>query len=119
MASAYARLRADGFAVPPRLFVPARALALDAARWARARSAGDFGSFVSPFAVRVRFTVAAAIRSAVASDRPLFFSSSLMCLYWRSRFGLHASCGIVAPPASRHAGRVLAGMARAPVEPKR
>src|SRR5438552_10749629 len=106
----YARFRADAFAVPPRLFVPARALALDAARCARARSAGDFGSFVSPFAVRVRFTVAAAIRSAVSSGRPRSFSSSLMCSYWRSRLSLQACLGmrhlLPAAPCRRRA-RVL------------
>src|SRR5207237_5552515 len=52
----YARFRADAFAVPPRLFVPARALALDAARWARVRSAGDFGSLVPPSPARAPLT---------------------------------------------------------------
>jgi hypothetical protein len=46
-----------------------------------ARSVALFGSFVSPFAVRVRFTVAAAIRSAVSSDLPRLFSFDLMCSY--------------------------------------
>src|SRR2546428_4395068 len=66
-----------------------------------ARSAGDFGSFVSPLAVRVWFTVAAAMRSAVSSDRPRSFSLSLTCSYCRSRLGLQACLGIDAPPDHR------------------
>src|SRR5438093_2151552 len=51
-------------------------------------------SFVSPCSDRVLFTVAAAMRSAVPSERPRSFSPSLMCSYCRSRFGDHEFCGM-------------------------
>jgi hypothetical protein len=47
--------------------------------------------FVSPDADRCLFTVRAAISFARPVERPCFFSESLMCSYWRSRFELHAS----------------------------
>src|SRR2546430_2361161 len=75
-------------AAPP--FRPAFAMS----RRASARSLGLFRSFVSPFAVRVWFTVAAAIRSAVPSVRPRSLRFSLMCSYWRSRLSVQASCGM-------------------------
>jgi hypothetical protein len=50
-------------------------------RCAARRFDAGWGSFVSPFAVRVLFTVAAAIRSAVSSERPRSFSFALMCSY--------------------------------------
>src|SRR5438093_3320632 len=75
-------------AAPP--FRPALAMS----RRASARSLGLFRSFVSPFAVRVWFTVAAAIRSAVPSVRPRSLRFSLMCSYWRSRLSVQASCGM-------------------------
>jgi hypothetical protein len=63
-------------------------------RCAARRFEAGWRSFVSPFAVRVLFTVAAAIRSAVSSERPRLFTSLLMCSYWRSRFAVHAFCGM-------------------------
>src|SRR5437867_2856154 len=51
-------------------------------------------SFVSPCSDRVLFTVAAAMRSAVPSERPRSFSPSLMCSYCRSRFGDHECWGM-------------------------
>jgi hypothetical protein len=46
--------------------------------------------FVSPAWARCLFTVRAAISLARPVERPCFFSESLMCSYWRSRFELHA-----------------------------
>jgi hypothetical protein len=46
--------------------------------------------FVSPDSARCLFTVRAAISFARAVERPCFFSESLTCSYWRSRFELHA-----------------------------
>jgi hypothetical protein len=46
--------------------------------------------FVSPAFARCLFTVRAAISLARPVERPCFFSESLMCSYWRSRFELHA-----------------------------
>src|SRR5690242_103985 len=51
----------------------------------------------SPDCARVLLTVRAAISFARFVDRPCFFSDSLMCSYWRSRFALHADCGISNP----------------------
>src|SRR2546423_6345848 len=70
-------------------------------RFARARSLGGFASFVSPFAVRVWFTVAAAIRSAVSSGRPRFLRFDLMWSYCRSRLSVQAACGIRVTSRSR------------------
>jgi hypothetical protein len=62
--------------------------------------------FVSPFFRRVLFTVAAAIRFAVAVLRPRRFALDLMCSYCRSRLLLQAlgmpnpfrrDCGNVEP----------------------
>jgi hypothetical protein len=74
--------------------LPARGVELRACRtpWDRYRP------FVSPFSRRVLFTVAPAIRFAVASERPRSFSLSLTCSYWRSRFALH-DLGMFAPPS--------------------
>ena len=57
----------------------------------------DEPDFVSPFAARSLLTVRAAISFARFVERPCFFSESLMCSYWRSRFELHAS-GMREPP---------------------
>ena len=43
-------------------------------------------SFASPFRARSLLTVRAAISFARFVERPCFFSLSLMCSYWRSRF---------------------------------
>src|SRR5687768_8202869 len=66
--------------------------------FARLRSVALFFSFVSPFAVRVWFVVAAAMRLAVPSLRPFRFRLVLMCSYWRSRFALLTPRGGIAPP---------------------
>src|SRR5688572_7423915 len=66
--------------------------------FARLRSVALFFSLVSPFAVRVWFVVAAAMRLAVPSLRPLRFRLVLMCSYWRSRFALFTPRGGIAPP---------------------
>jgi len=50
--------------------------------------------FVSPFLRRILFTVRAATSSARPPYRPERLALSLMCLYWRSRFGL-APLGIL------------------------
>jgi hypothetical protein len=50
--------------------------------------------FVSPDCARCLLTVRAAISFARFVEAPLFFSASLMCSYCRSRFALHAFCGI-------------------------
>jgi hypothetical protein len=55
--------------------------------------------FVSPFSLRILFTVRAATSSARPPYRPDFLALCLMCLYWRSRFGL-APLGIENPPLS-------------------
>src|SRR5688572_585274 len=68
--------------------------------FARLRSVALFFSFVSPFAVRVWFVVAAAMRLAVPSLRPFRFRLVLMCSYWRSRFALFTPRGGIAPPPS-------------------
>jgi hypothetical protein len=46
--------------------------------------------FVSPFCARCLLTVRAAISFARFVERPCFFSLSLTCSYWRSRFPLQA-----------------------------
>src|SRR5687768_8031416 len=66
--------------------------------FARLRSVALFFSFVSPFAVRVWFVVAAAMRLAVPSLRPFRFRLVLMCSYWRSRFALFTPRGGIASP---------------------
>src|SRR5438874_494963 len=81
-------------------------------RFARARSLGGFASFVSPFAVRVWFTVAAAIRSAVSSGRPRFSRFDLMWSYCRSRLSLQACCGMAVTSSTRACKR----RARSPAE---
>jgi len=48
----------------------------------------DRWALVSPFSRRILFTVRAATSSARPPYRPDFFALCLMCLYWRSRFGL-------------------------------
>jgi len=48
----------------------------------------DRCDLVSPFSRRILFTVRAATSSARPPYRPDFFALCLMCLYWRSRFGL-------------------------------
>src|SRR5688572_12201847 len=53
--------------------------------------------FASPARARSLFTVRAAISSALSSDAPRPLTLSLMCLYCRSRFLLHACCGIRTP----------------------
>jgi hypothetical protein len=57
----------------------------------------DEPDFVSPDCARCLLTVRAAISFARFVERPCFFSESLMCSYWRSRFELHAS-GMREPP---------------------
>jgi hypothetical protein len=51
----------------------------------------DGRPFVSPACARSLLTVRAAISFARFVERPSFFSDSLMCSYWRSRFAFHAS----------------------------
>src|SRR5688500_7427434 len=56
-------------------------------------------SFASPLRARSLFTVRAAISWALSSEAPSCFRPFLMCSYWRSRFALHAFCGMT-PPSS-------------------
>jgi hypothetical protein len=48
----------------------------------------DRFDLVSPFSLRILFTVRAATSSARPPYRPDFLALCLMCWYWRSRFGL-------------------------------
>src|SRR3989442_460904 len=57
----------------------------------------DARPFVSPDLARSLLTVRAAISLARFVERPSFFSDSLTCSYWRSRFALHACRGISNP----------------------
>lgn len=69
--------------------------------------------FVSPFCARCLLTVRAAISFARPVERPCFFSESLMCSYWRSRFELHELGIGIEPPtvwgfqAGKHPSRKL------------
>jgi hypothetical protein len=57
--------------------------------------------FVSPACRRCLFTVAAAIRLAVAVLRPLFFAEALIFSYCRVRFALFTPRGGIEPPLAR------------------
>src|SRR5688572_27447294 len=59
----------------------------------------------SPFRARSLLTVRAAISSALSFEVPRSRSPSLMCSYCRSRFALHACCGIAPPFAICEEGR--------------
>ena len=61
------------------------------------REARDFDDLVSPFSARILLTVRAATSAWRPLYRPDFLALSLMCSYWRSRFGL-APLGIGLPP---------------------
>jgi hypothetical protein len=52
--------------------------------------------FASPVAARCLLTALAAISLARFGERPSPSSLSFTCSYWRSRFALHAFCGIFA-----------------------
>src|SRR5438876_351429 len=54
----------------------------------------DGRPFVSPDRARSLLTVRAAISLARFVERPCFFSDSLTCSYWRSRFAFHADRGM-------------------------
>jgi len=62
----------------------------------------DRWALVSPFSRRILFTVRAATSSARPPYRPDFFARCLMCLYWRSRFGL-APRGMLSSYPDRYA----------------
>ena len=62
----------------------------------------DRWALVSPFSRRILFTVRAATSSARPPYRPDFFALCLMCLYWRSRFGL-APRGMLSSYPDRYA----------------
>jgi len=48
----------------------------------------------SPLRARSLLTVAAAMRSAIASSSPRCSRLSLMCSYWRSRLSVHFAFGM-------------------------
>jgi hypothetical protein len=50
--------------------------------------ARDFADLVSPLSARILLTVRAATSAWRPLYRPDFLALSLMCSYWRSRFGL-------------------------------
>src|SRR5919198_253648 len=54
----------------------------------------------SPACARVLLTFRAAISFARFVERPCFFSDSLTCSYWRSRFALHADWGMSKPSSN-------------------
>src|SRR6476620_1711838 len=59
------------------------------ASFARQSSAFRDVDAAAPLSARCLFTVLASISFSRSVERPCFFSESLMCSYWRSRFALH------------------------------
>jgi hypothetical protein len=64
--------------------------------------------FVSPASRRCLFTVRAAISFARFVLRPSFFSDSLMCSYWRSRFALFTPRGGMVYTSCDHPSNIRA-----------